>query len=188
MPDERGDPRAAASRRARFALLNLAGGSAVLASYAYGFATHPAARGDLWGGVPEGLRPLYTLSMLLAAAGYFPFTGYLLFGFRPERQRVAGRAGWDPFPWLYAAVLFPSALWLPLTFRMLEAPGDLLWWGIRLVLALVAAGSLGVLFALLSLRPREPRGAWWLAVLGCAAFCFQTALLDALVWPHFFPR
>ena len=55
----------------RLALLNLVGGSAVLASYAWGFAERGETVGELWGGIPESLRPFYTLNMLLAAGGYF---------------------------------------------------------------------------------------------------------------------
>ena len=38
------------------------------------------------------------------------------------------------------------------------------------------------------LEPRPARGRRLAMLAGCAAFCFQTALLDALVWPAFFPR
>jgi hypothetical protein len=172
------------SRTRRLLVLNAVGGSAVLGSYVWGLA-NPA--GDLWGGVPEGLRPLYTASMLLAAAGYFPFTWQVVLRWHPARGSVAGRAGFDPFPLLYSLVLFPSALWLPLTNWMLAEPSAVLWWSIRVVLALVAVGSLGILVALLALRPREPVAGWGLAVAGCAAFCFQTVVLDAILWPAWFP-
>ena len=71
--------------------------------------------------------------------------------------------------------------------RMLEAPSAPLWWAIRAVLAVVGVASLGVLGALLALEPRGSRFAYGLAVAGCVLFCIQTALLDAIVWPAFFP-
>lgn len=172
------------SRTRQLVVLNVVGGLAVLSSYAWGLA-NPA--GDIWGGVPQGLRPLYTVSMLLAAAGYFPFTWLVVFRWSPDRGSLAGRSGVDPFPLLYALILFPSAAWLPLTNWMFVEPSAGLWLGIRLVLALVGLGSLGVLAALLAMRPREPAWLWGLAVAGCVAFCFQTAVLDAIVWPAFFP-
>ena len=55
------------------------------------------------------------------------------------------------------------------------------------VLALVAVGSLGLWLTLWQLRPREGGVAFWLAVVGLTAFCFQTAVLDALVWTALFP-
>jgi hypothetical protein len=172
--------------RWRFLWINVLGGVAVLASYAHGLATHPATRGDVWGGVPDALRPLYVVSMLLAAAGYFPLAGYLFFG-APETARVARRFRLDLFNALFAAILVGSALWMPLSFAMLEAPGAALWWTIRAVLAVVGAASLAVLAALLALEPKGSRFAYGLAVAGCVFFCIQTALLDAIVWPAFFP-
>jgi len=56
------------------ALLNALGGVAVLGSYAYAFSYSSELRAGLWGGVPDSLQPIYTGNMLLAAAGYFPFT------------------------------------------------------------------------------------------------------------------
>jgi hypothetical protein len=38
-----------------------------------------------------------------------------------------------------------------------------------------------------AVRPSPPLLAHRLAVAGSLAFCFQTAILDAVVWPAFFP-
>jgi hypothetical protein len=84
-------------------------------------------------------------------------------------------------------ILIPSALWMPLTFAMLEAPSDGLWWAIRLTLAAVGVGSLGLLAGLVAVRPSSPSLAHKLAVVGSLAFALQTAVLDAAVWPAFFP-
>jgi hypothetical protein len=46
--------------------------------------------------------------------------------------------------------------------------------------------TLTLLMALLSLRTGGSSYAYWLAVAGSAAFCLQTAVLDALVWASFF--
>lgn len=173
-------------QRATLLWLNLAGGVAVLGSYAWGALSRPDAMGALWGGVPETLRPLYTVHMLLAAAGYFLFTPYVCWRLSPEDTRIAGRFGYGLFLVLYALLLLPSALWLPLTAQLLAEPSLALWWGIRIDLAAVAAGALGLLLALLRLAPAPPPGRT-LAVLGLLPFCVQTALLDALVWPAFFP-
>jgi hypothetical protein len=172
-------------RRSLFLALNALGGLAILGSYAHGLLTQPEP-GRVWGGVPEGLRPLYTVSMLAAAAGYFPMTLYVLLGLDPLRTRV-GRFGWPAFTALYALVLVPSALWMPLTFALLDAPSGALWLAVRGVLALVGLGALGVLAAIAVARPRGPRLAWIAALVGAAAFALQTAVLDALVWPAYFP-
>jgi hypothetical protein len=167
-------------------LLNIVGGTAVLGSYVHGIVSNPLTRGEVWGGVPESLRPLYVVSMLCAAAGYFPFTYYILVRIDAARVRI-GRFGFGIFHALYGGVLVFSALWMPLTFAMLEGPSLPLWYAIRLTLAIVGLASLGILAALLTLRPREPGIAYSFALIGSVAFCIQTALLDALVWPAFFP-
>lgn len=166
--------------------LNVLGGTAVLASYVLGLRSDALVGGALWGGVPEALRPLYTVNMFLAAAGYFLFTPYVFFRLDPERTRIAGRFGFGLFHALYALVLLPSALWLPLTAHVIAHPTAVAWAVVRLDLALVAAGSLGLLAAVLALPADAPRGRA-LAVIGLLPFCLQTVLLDALVWPAFFP-
>ncbi|MBN1137540.1 MAG: hypothetical protein JXM73_13210 [Anaerolineae bacterium] len=175
------------TQKKRLAAIVLLGGLAVLASYAYVLALDPATRAGLWGGVPQDLLPAYTLSMMLAAAGFFAFTYLLFVRVDPDRVRVAGRFGYSLFQVLYLLILIPSALWLPLTAAMVQQPGSLLWLGIRLVLALVGFGALALLSALLSLRPRQRGVAYWLAVAGAVAFCIQTAVLDLFVWTAYFP-
>lgn len=160
------------------------GGAAVLGSYAHGLGRPDAAR--FWGGVPEALQPVYTFSMFGAALGFFPFTSYVLLRLDPASVRI-GRFGFPLLLGLYALILIPSALWMPLTFVMLDAPSLPLWWTIRGVLALVALGSLGLLAALLVLEPRDRGPFWAAAVAGAILFCNQTVLLDAIVWPAFFP-
>lgn len=169
------------------ALLNVIGGIAVLGSYVHGIATNPLTRGEVWGGVPDALKPLYTVSMLCAAAGYFLFSYYIFFRVDAGRARIARKLGYGVFHTLYCGVLVFSALWMPLTFAMLEQPSLALWYAIRVTLAIVGIASLGILASLLTLRPREPGMAYGAAVLGSVAFCIQTALLDAVVWPAFFP-
>ena len=158
--------------------INVVGGVAVLGSYAWGIATH-ANPGAVWGGVPEWLQPFYTVSMLAAAVGYFLFSGFLLFAVEPAELRTTNRC--------YVAILAPSALWMPLTFRMLAGPSPELWIAIRVVLALVGLGSVGLLAVLFVIGPGRSRLGHVLAIAGALAFVLQTAVLDALVWPAYFP-
>ena len=174
------------SQRRAMASINLFGGIAVLGSYAYCLMAYPAQVGDFWGDVPDGLRSLYTVNMFLAAAGYLAFTFFLMYRLKPTTSG-GGRFGLGTFNALYALILLPSALWMPLTFAMLASPSDGLWWIIRLTLAAVGIGSLGLLAGLVAVRPCSPSLAHRLAVAGSLAFCFQTAFLDAVVWPAFFP-
>lgn len=167
--------------------LVVVGGTAVLGSYAYGLLAPGADSEALWGGVPQALLPTYQVNMALATAGFFAYTSFLLLGVDPGAVRIGGRFGFGLFYLLYVGILLPSALWMPLTLAMLRQPGDLLWGGIRAILAVAGLSSLGLTAALVALAPREPRWAYVMAVVGSLPFTLQTLVLDALLWPAFFP-
>jgi hypothetical protein len=167
-------------------IINVLGGVAVLGSYAIwlGGAEDPGA---LWGEVPESWVGAYTANMLAAAAGYFGFAHFLFLRADPDTTRFAGRWTLAHLRWVFLAILGPSALWMPLTFAYLEAPSAALYGAIHLTLYAVGLGSVALLAALLTARPRAPGWAWALAVVGAIFFTAQTGVLDALVWTHFFP-
>jgi hypothetical protein len=167
-------------------LINLIGGAAVLGSYALGILNHPNAGQMLWGEVPESIRPYYTANMLLAAMGYFAFIYFILFRLNPLKTRVAGRFGFGLFTALFAGILFPSALWMPLTFLAVERSSLALVWAVRIVLWLVGLASLALFFAILKVEPRQPLWAQRVALIGSIAFCIQTVILDAILWVIFF--
>ena len=153
-----------------------------------GYVSYPDIRWDLWGGVPSFLRPVYVVTMLLAAVGFFTFTWYILFRLEPASTRIAGRFHYGFFLVAYAAVLFASAAWMPLTLLTMARPTVFLWVSVRSVLALVALASLALLWALFRLNVKEPALSYRLAVAGCLLFCAQTVVLDALIWPAYFPH
>ena len=167
-------------------IINLIGGIAVLGSYAYGILTHPNAGQILWGGVPQSIRPFYTVGMFLAAAGYFAFSYFILFRLNPQNTQVTSRFGFGLFNALYVAILIPSALWMPLTFLAVERSSLSLLWTVRMVLVVVAIASLGLFAALLKVQPRQPLWAHRIALVGSVGFCAQTAILDAILWVAFF--
>ncbi|MBN2098815.1 MAG: hypothetical protein JW753_04380 [Dehalococcoidia bacterium] len=166
--------------------INVVGGILVMGSYVQGVMAHPDNRGALWGGVPGSLRPLYTVGMISAALGYFAFSYFIVFRIGATEVRVADHLGFWIFYVVYLLILLPSAMWMPLTYAAMDRHSMGLYWIIRIVLVVVGLGSLGLLAALLSLRTDGSSYAYWLGVAGSAAFCFQTAVLDALVWPAFF--
>ncbi len=167
-------------------IINLSGGIAVISSYAIGILTHPDAAHILWGGVPRNIQSFYTAGMSLAAAGYVAFTFFLLFGSNTSAAKISSRPGFGIFNILYSFILIPSALWMPLTFLTVEQTSLISMCAVRLVLWIVAAASLGMLYALLNVKPRQPRWAYGLAVAGAITFCLQTVLLDSIVWVIFF--
>jgi hypothetical protein len=167
--------------------LNLVVGPLVLVSYvASALIWDAEVVAGLWGAVPPAARPLYTVNMLLAAAGYFAFGYYLLRRIDAERVEVFGRFGFGVFTLAYGVVLVGSCLWMPLTSAAIAGARSALVPVIFGVLAAVAAGSLLLLAALISARPRTAPRARVLAIVGACFFCLQTVVLDGIVWPlHF---
>ena len=92
----------------------------------------------------------------LAAGGYFLFTGYILIHVSTESVKLFGHYGFWTINMLYAGIIIPSAIWIYLTFAMIENPTPLLWIIIRLVLFTVGFSSV--------------------------------ALLDAFIWPYYYPK
>jgi hypothetical protein len=166
--------------------INISGGIAVIGSYALGLATHPGQGAALWGNVPQRLRSLSTANMLPAALGFIAFTLFLLLTPHPETSRIKLPALFKVFNILYALILLPSALWMPLAISYLAHPSTIGWLTIRLVLDVVGLAGLGMLFALFRIQPRKPAWAFWLAVAGCIFFCIQTVVMDAILWSTFF--
>jgi hypothetical protein len=166
-----------------FLIINMLGGAAVLLSYYFGLKAQPSGAGALWGNVPANIRPAYTVSMLLSALGYFLFLYYILFRAEPGDILIAGRYGFGLLNVIFAVILIPSALWMPLTNVYIAHPGPGLWLSIRLVLALVAIGAVALVWAIYATRGPSPGLALWLAVVGSAYFAFHVTVLDAVLWP-----
>jgi len=167
-------------------VINIAGGAAVIGSYIHGFSTHPGSGNALWGGVTGWLRSAYGISMILAALGYFAFIYFILIRINPSEIQIAGKFGFSLFYVIFLGILIPSAVWMPLTHAMVSNPSTNLWIWIRVVLILVGISSCALVWALLSLHPRETGFFYWLAVGGSAYFAFHTAVLDMLLWPALF--
>jgi hypothetical protein len=166
-------------------LINLFGGSAVVGSYILGLRAHPGQVEALWGGVPAGLRPIYTANMLVAAAGYLALFIILMLCVDPEQARI-GRRRFGTFNWLYLLILIPSALWMSQTYAVVQAYTTARWAAVLVTLVLVGLGSAGMLAALLRLRPRPSAWKYGLALAGAFFLFLQTGVLDAIVWPLYY--
>jgi hypothetical protein len=172
-------------RKRTWLAINIIGGVAVVGSYVHGLMTHPETRNALWGVMPEELKAVYGVTMWLAAGGYFLFSYYFLV--RTDAVAVRfGRRGFGLLNALYALIMVASALWMPLTFAYLERPSSIAWLAVRVDLLAVGVGSIGLMIALFTMRPRAEGLAGVLALLGLVLFALQTAFLDPLVWPQFF--
>lgn len=167
-------------------IINIIGGVLVLGSYVWGIKTNPEAGNALWGGVPPQMRSLYFASMALSAISYFVFTFFILFKLNPSEIKIANIFSFNLFQILYILILLPSAAWMPLGLAMLKNPSPVIWFSIRIVLAVVALASLAILLALLFLSPKQSGAFYWSAVSGITIFFLHTAILDALIWPAYF--
>ena len=167
-------------------IINVIGGAAVIGSYVYGLNAQAGGANVLWGGVPVNIRPVYTISMILSALGYFAFLYYIFFRLNPAQTSIAGVSGFTIFYVIFLLILIPSAFWMPLTNVYVGNPSTGLWVWVRTVLALVGLASIALVWALLSLETRGSGIAYLAAVVGSAYFAFHTAILDAVVWAALF--
>jgi hypothetical protein len=167
-------------------IINILGGAAVIGSYVLGLKGQSGGANVLWGGVPNSLRPVYTVSMILSALGFFAFIYFILFRLVPGEVLIGGRFGFSLFYAIFLVILVASAFWMPLTNAYVGNPSTGMWIGIRTVLALVGLGSIALMLALLTLQTKVPGISYWLAVAGSGYFAFHTAILDAIVWAALF--
>jgi hypothetical protein len=174
------------TRKLLMIVIVVLGGIAVLGSYVYGFQASGGETDLLWGGVPESLRPVYAANMIPAAIGFLVFTYYIIFRLKPAETKIGERDGFGVFNWIYAAILIPSALWMPFTLQAVEQNSPAWAWAVRLDLAIVGLASLAMLYALWKVRPRQSVAVHRLAMSGSIFMCIQTVILDAIIWSAFF--
>ncbi len=167
-------------------VINIIGGSAVIGSYVYGLNAQSGGADVLWGGVPANIRPVYGISMILSALGYFAIIYYIFFRLEPSEISIVGISGFTLFYVLFLLILIPSAFWMPLTNVYVDNPSTTTWVLVRTVLAIVGLASIALLWAFLALDGKVTGISYWLAVAGSGYFAFHTAILDAIVWAALF--
>jgi len=167
-------------------VINIIGGIAVIGSYIFGIRAQSGGANALWGGVPANIRPVYGISMVLSALGYFAFLYFILFDLVPDEVLIAGRFGFSLFYTIFLIILIPSALWMPLTNVYVGNPSKGIRIGVRTILALVGLASIALVWAILSLETKTPSVPFWLAVIGSGYFTFHTAVLDGIIWSALF--
>ena len=167
-------------------IINIIGGAAVIGSYIFGLNAQSGGVNVLWGSVPANIRPVYTVSMVLSALGYFAFLYYILFRLDPAQTSIAGISGFTLFYVIFLLILIPSAFWMPLANIYVGNPGAGMLVLVRIVLVIVGLASIALLWALLILHGKAPGVSYWLAVVGSGYFAFHTTILDAVVWSALF--
>lgn len=167
-------------------VINIIGGIAVIISYIFGIRAQSGGANALWGGVPPNIRPVYGISMILSALGYFAFLYFVLFEIVSDEASIGGQFGFNFFYAIFLVILLPSALWMPLTNLYIGNSNIGVKIVIRIVLALVGLASITLVWAIISLEPKTLDAPYWLAVTGSSYFAFHTAILDGIIWSVLF--
>ena len=170
-----------------FLLVTVLGGTLVPLSYVLGLKTQDNVNA-LWGGVPTSARSMYTVSMLLGAISFFIFSIFMFLNLDAKSFVTSNIFGNWSVHILYALVLIPSALWIPLVNTMVSNPSTLIWLGVRLVLIVVGLASLLLLVHLLTLENRTSNIFYITTVVSISWFTIHTGILDALIWPYLWNR
>lgn len=171
-----------------FLVINIIGGVAVIGSYILGAVTHPGMLDSLWGKIPPAVKSFNFIIMPLAVIGYLLFCYFILFHVDASRLRIASILGFEAINAIFFFILVPSALWMSLTFAVVDNPATGPWWAVRTVLFIVGLASLALLIALLTSNIREPAWAYWLAIAGAVVFFIQTGINDSFIWAAYFPH
>jgi len=151
-------------------LINIIGGISVLGSYAWGLTTQPDPM-RLWGQISPSVQGPYSACMPFAALGYLIVLAYT--HIRPHRRMIMAMT----------VMLLFSTIWMPLCFAVLDHGWHTA--GVQGVLAATAVASLMMLVHAATDPVRDRLRI--AACVGATAFCVQTVLLDAIIWPRFFP-
>ena len=168
-----------------FNVVNILGAIFVLGGYAVALTRFPDYRAALWGGVTGVTQNLFTLSMLLATAGYLVFFFVVLLKSNPnETNGDAVRL----LTVLCLIFLFASAIWMPATIAYIDKQQIFLWILAVSSLWVTAAAliSLTVLFAVSDIGIDSSR-LKTLAVACLIYITFHCLVLDAIIWVCRFP-
>ncbi len=111
----------------QFLLINIIGGIFVLGGYVVALINHPETRNELWGGVPENLRPWITAFMFISAFGYCFAMYYLIFDEGLELDFFWGKFDYQIIMILLIIFLLTAALWIHTAFSYIDTGSKNLW-------------------------------------------------------------
>ena len=155
-----------------FTSVNVLGAILVLGGYVITLMIFPEYRTALWGGVKGTTQSLFTISMLLAAAGYLVFIFAVLLKSNPNS---ANTEAFRLITCLSLIFLLASAIWMPATVAVSS-----LW------ITAAALISLVVLF-LISDIGIESSKLKTASIIGLIYITFHCLVLDAIIWVFKFP-
>ena len=168
-----------------FTSVNVLGAILVLGGYVITLMIFPEYRTALWGGVKGTTQSLFTISMLLAAAGYLVFIFVVLLKSNPNS---ANTEAFRLITCLSLIFLLASAIWMPATVAYIGKQHVFLWILAVSSLWITAAAliSLVVLFSIsdIGIESSKLKTA---SIIGLIYITFHCLVLDTIIWVFKFP-
>ena len=166
-----------------FVIVNLLGGISVLGGYVIGLYLFPDQREMLWGGLQGRWRIVFTVSMLIAAAGYLAFFYGIIVKSNPASFSLGFLNGYHAISILATIFLISASIWMPATLIYLKSMNSA-WWIISVASLWITATSLIALTAMVVISPLAipSVSARILAIIGISYITFHCLVFDAIIW------
>ena len=170
-----------------FLIVNVVGGVLVLGGYVAGFTLFSEAKETMRGGINSSQRPIFQISMILAAIGYLVFCYAAMFKFGDNWSNLNDIDALIIII-LCASFLATAALWLPLGLWYQET-GIKIVYGLMVLALWVTALSLLAVTVILAFRTMEISNTMRIiSCLGVGYITFHCLIFDAIIWVAKFPR
>ena len=171
------------SATSTFLIANVIGGLTVLGGYLICLYSFPAQREMLWGNIHGGLRYSFTVSMLLAAAGYLTFAYGVLFESNPTEFSSRLLNTKHAMSILCMIFLLSSASWMPATITYLKTRKTI-WWIISVISLWITAISLFTATLIVISSPFAISSTSYriLTICGISVITYHCLVLDAIIW------
>ena len=167
-----------------FLIVNIVGGSAVLGGYLIClYLLLPDQRETLWGSVQGLWKPVFVVSMLIAAAGYLAFSYVILFKSNPMEFSSRFLDTKHAVSIICMIVLISAATWMPATITYLKTSNSI-WWIISVTSLWITVISLFAATTVVMAFPLAIPSAFYrmLAISGISYITFHCLVFDAIIW------
>ena len=166
-----------------FLIINVVGGISVLGGYLVCLYVFPDQREALWGGVQNRWQSVFTVSMLMATAGYLLFSYGILFKSSPEEFSSRLLNNSHAISVLCMTFFISAAIWMPATIAYLKT-GNSIWWTISVTSLWITAISLLATTLIVIVYPLAIPSIVYrgLTIAGISYITFHCLVFDAIIW------
>lgn len=168
-------------------LINIIGGISVLGGYVIALMNHPKNRNELWGGVPEELKPWITSFMFVSALGYCIAMYYLIFQDGLKLNFMRGNFDHRFILTLVVIFLVSASMWIHTTFIYLGSPSKLVWRYVQAELWITGLSIFLIMISVITANGVKNHALHLASIIGLGAITFHCLFLDALLWISKFP-